>query len=138
MTNPCIIIRTAADRQRAMRWVSQLPFGGVVEFKEKKRTSEQNAAMWSLLAQIAAQRPEHNGVRMSAATWKAVFMDALGAEITWLPKLDEPGLFAFGHRSSQMTVAQMTDLIELMLAWTAKEGLTVRHFDGDEQPRAAA
>ena len=129
MANPCIIIRTAADRQRAIRWVSQLPFGGVVEFKDKKRSSEQNAAMWSLLSQVARQRPTHNGVKMSAATWKAVFMDALGAEITWLPKLDEPGMFAFGHRSSQMTIAQMTDLIELILAWSATQGLTIEHFD---------
>lgn len=135
--NPCIIIRTGADRQRAMRWVSQLPWGGVVEFKDKKRSSEQNAAMWSLLTQIARQRPMHNGVKMSAATWKAVFMDALGAEITWLPKLDEAGMFAFGHRSSQMTIAQMTDLIELMLAWAATNGLTIEHFDGDPQQVAA-
>jgi len=129
MANPCIIIRNAADRQRAIRWVSQLPVGGVVEFKDKKRSSEQNAAMWSLLTQVARQRPTHNGVKMSAATWKAVFMESLGAEITWLPKLDEPGMFAFGHRSSQMTIAQMTDLIELILAWSATQGLTIEHFD---------
>lgn len=135
MNNPAIIIRTAADRQRAIRWVSQLPFGGVVEFKDKKRSTEQNAAMWSCLAQIARQRPTHNGVKMSAATWKAVFLDALGAEITWLPKLDEPGMFAFGHRSSQMTVAQMTDLIELMIAWCAQNDVTLEHFDDE---RAAA
>lgn len=137
MTNPCIIVRTAADRQRAMRWVSQLPWGGVVEFKDKKRTTEQNAAMWSLLTQIARQRPEHNGVKMSAATWKAVFLDALGAEITWLPKLEEAGMFAFGDRSSHLTVAQMTDMIELMIAWAAQQGLTIEHFGGDEG-RAAA
>jgi NinB protein len=129
VTNPCIIVRTAADRQRAMKWVAQLPWGGVVEFKDKKRSTEQNAAMWSILTQIARQRPTHNGVKMSAATWKAVFLDALGAEITWLPKLDEPGMFAFGHRSSQLTIAQMTDMIELMLAWTAQNDVTIEHFD---------
>ena len=135
MTNPCIIIRTAADRQRAIRWVAALPFGGVVEFREKKRSLEQNAGLWSLLTQIAKQRPMHNGVKMSAATWKAVFLEALGTEITWLPKLDEPGMFAFGHRSSKLTIAQMSDLITLIIAWATKEGLTVEHFD--EQREAA-
>jgi hypothetical protein len=108
----------------------------VVEFKDKKRSTEQNGAMWSLLGQIARQRPTHNGVKMSAGTWKAVFMEALGAEITWLPKLDEPGMFAFGHRSSQMTIAQMSDLIELMLSWSATQGLEIEHFDGDAQAAA--
>ena len=133
---PCIIIRTAADRGRALRWVTQAPFGTVVEFKQKGRSTDQNAAMWSLLTQIARQRPTHNGVKMSAATWKAVFLDALGAEITWLPKLDEPGMFAFGHRSSKLTVAQMSDLITLMLAWADTNGLTIVHFDGDEAEAA--
>jgi hypothetical protein len=133
---PCVIIRTAADRGRALRWVTQAPFGTVVEFKQKGRSTDQNAAMWSLLTQIARQRPTHNGVKMSAATWKAVFLDALGAEITWLPKLDEPGMFAFGHRSSKLTVAQMSDLIELMLAWAATNGLTIVHFDPTEAEAA--
>ena len=133
---PCIIIRTAADRGRALRWVTHAPFGTVVEFKQKGRSTDQNAAMWSLLTQIARQRPTHNGVKMSAATWKAVFMDALGAEITWLPKLDEPGMFAFGHRSSKLTVSQMSDLIELMLAWAATNGLTIVHFDPAESEAA--
>ena len=137
MNNPCIIIRTAADRGRALRWVSQAPFGMTIEFKDKRRSTDQNAAMWSLLTQVARQRPTHNGVKMSATTWKAVFLDALGAEITWLPKLDDPGMFAFGHRSSQLTVAQMTDLIELILAWSATQGLTIEHFD-DASERSAA
>lgn len=134
---PCIIIRTAADRQRAIRWVSQMPFGGVVEFKEKRRSNEQNAAMWSLLTQITRQRPTHNGVNMSAVLWKAVFMQALGVELVMLPTLEADGLFPFGHRSSTLTIEQMTDLIEMMLAWAAKEGLEIQHFGGDEG-RAAA
>lgn len=126
---PCIIIRTAADRQRAIRWVSQMPFGGVVEFKDKKRSTEQNAALWSLLTQITRQRPVHNGVNMSAVLWKAVFMQALGVELVMLPNLDGSGLFPFGHRSSKLTVPQMADLIELILAWSAGEGLSIQHFD---------
>jgi hypothetical protein len=92
--------------------------------------------MWSILTQINKQRPVHNGVKMSAVLWKAVFMQALGAELVMLPTLEGDGLFPFGHRSSKLTVSQMSDLIELLLAWSAQQGLVIEHFDGDE--RAAA
>lgn len=134
--NPCVIIRTPQDRGRAARWVEQAPFGTVVEFKQKGRSGDQNSAMWSILSQILKQRPTHNGVKMSGVLWKAVFMQALGVELIMLPNLDADGWFPFGHRSSKLTVSEMSDLIEMMLAWSAKEGLTIEHFDGEE--RAAA
>lgn len=136
MNNPAVIIRTPQDRGRAVRWVEQAPVGTVVEFKQKGRSNDQNSAMWSLLTQINRQRPTHNGVKMSAVLWKAVFMQALGAELVMLPTLEGDGLFPFGHRSSKLTVSQMSDLIELLLAWSAQQGLVIEHFDGDE--RAAA
>ena len=126
---PCIILRTRQDRGRAVRWIENAPDGTVVEFKQKGRSSDQNAAMWSVLTQINRQRPVHNGVKMSAVLWKAVFMQALGAELVMLPTLEGDGLFPFGHRSSKLTVSEMGDLIELMLAWAATEGLTIEHFD---------
>lgn len=132
---PCVIIRTAADRGRAVQWVEQAPVGTVVEFKQKGRSGDQNSAMWSLLTQINRQRPTHNGIRMSAVLWKAVFMQALGAELVMLPTLDGDGLFPFGHRSSKLTKDEMSNLIELMLAWAATEELVIEHFDG---PQAVA
>jgi hypothetical protein len=126
---PCVILRTPQDRGRAVRWVEQAPFGTVVEFKQKGRTGDQNAAMWSLLTQIKRQRPVHNGVRMSAVLWKAVFMQALGAELVMLPTLEGGGLFPFGHRSSKLTKDEMSNLIELLLAWSAQQGLEIEHFD---------
>ena len=133
---PCIILRTRQDRGRAVRWIENAPDGTVVEFKQKGRSNDQNAAMWSILSQISRQRPVHNGVKMSAVLWKAVFMQALGAELVMLPTLDGDGLFPFGHRSSKLTVSEMGDLIELMLAWAATEGLTIEHFDGPQEVAA--
>jgi hypothetical protein len=130
---PCIILRTRQDRGRAVRWIETAPDGTVVEFKQKGRSNDQNAAMWSVLTQINRQRPVHNGVRMSAVLWKAVFLQALGAELVMLPTLEGGGLFPFGHRSSKLTVSEMGDLITLMLAWAATEGLTIEHFDGPQE-----
>jgi hypothetical protein len=126
---PCIILRTRQDRGRAVRWIENAPDGTVVEFKQKGRSNDQNAAMWSILTQINRQRPVHNGVKMSAVLWKAVMMEACGAEVLWLPNLDGNGAFPFGHRSSKLTVSEMGDLITLMLAWAETEGLLIEHFD---------
>ena len=133
---PRIILRTRQDRGRAVRWIETAPDGTVVEFKQKGRSNDQNAAMWSVLTQINRQRPVHNGVRMSAVLWKAVFMQALGAELVMLPTLEGGGLFPFGHRSSKLTKDEMSNLIELMLAWAATEGLTIEHFDGPQEVAA--
>jgi hypothetical protein len=129
---PCIILRTRQDRGRAVRWIETAPDGTVVEFKQKGRSNDQNAAMWSVLTQINRQRPVHNGVKMSAVLWKAVFMQALGAELVMLPTLEGGGLFPFGHRSSKLTKDEMSNLIELMLAWAATEELVIEHFDDRE------
>ena len=123
---PCIILRTRQDRGRAVRWIENAPDGTVVEFKQKGRSNDQNSIFWSLLTQVTKQRPTHNGVKMSAVLWKAVFLQALGAELVMLPNLDGDGLFPFGHRSSKLTVSEMSDAIELILAWGAMNGVTFR------------
>lgn len=120
---------TPHNRDLAIRGVRNAKSGWLLEIREPTRSTEQNAALWSLLTQVARQRPVHNGVKMSAELWKAVFMDAWGAEVTFLPKLEGDGMFPAGHRSSHLTIGEMTSLIEMILAWTAKEGLTVQHFD---------
>jgi hypothetical protein len=132
---------TPGARQAAHQWVEKAlslwqpgkPW--LLEIREPKRTDEQNAAMWGLLAQITKQRPIHNGRQMTSDLWKSVFMDALGHEVDYVGSLDGKRVFPLGHRSSQLTKAQMSDLIELMLAWSAEQGLTIEHFDDE---RAAA
>lgn len=127
-----------SERATAFRWIDRAiargqegerPKPWLMTLKEPTRTDEQNAAMWSLLAQVTKQRPVHNGVKMDADLWKAVFMQAWGSEVVFLPTLDADGMFPAGHRSSQLTVPEFTELIEFILAWMAKEGLTIKHFD---------
>lgn len=124
-----LLTLTSENRGRAIEGVRRAPDGWTLELREAKRTDEQNRALWSLLNQVQKQRPTHGGVAMSADTWKAVFMQALGAEMVFVPTLDGDGMFPLGHRSSQLTKSEFIGLIELILAWCAKEGLTVEHFD---------
>lgn len=126
---------TQANREAAHKWVDkaiQAGNGGkawMMEVREPRRSDDQNSALWSLLSQITKQRPEHNGRAMTAELWKSVFLDALGHEQDYLPSLDGKRIFPMGHRSSALSKAQFSDLLELILAWTAEQGLTIKHFD---------
>lgn len=128
-----ILTLTQTNRSKAVQGVVAAPNGYVLELREAKRTDDQNAALWGLLNQIQKQRPTHNGVKMSPELWKAVFMDALGAEMRMLPKLDGDGFFPIGHSTSRLTKGEFANLLELMLAWCAAQGLTVEHFDDGSQ-----
>jgi len=125
-----ILTLTKDNRAKAIQGVCAAPDGYVLELREPKRTDDQNAALWGLLHQIQKQRPTHNGMKMTPDLWKFVFMDALGAEMRMFPKLDGDGYFPIGHSSSRLTKGQFADLLTVMLAWCAEQGLTVEHFDG--------
>jgi hypothetical protein len=124
-----VLTLTRTNRAKAMQGVAKAPDGYVLELREAKRSDPQNSALWGLLNQIQRQRPTHNGVRMTPDLWKLVFMDALGSEMALLPKLDGDGYFPIGHSSSRLTKGEFANLLELMLAWCTREGLTVEHFD---------
>ncbi|MGR1583467.1 recombination protein NinB [Thalassobius sp. S69A] len=117
-------IKLATDTQRhlAHRYVDAMPEGGVIRFEpEPKRSLEQNAKLWAMLGDISKQA-EHNGMRHSPETWKALFMHACGHEVAFQMGLNgEP--FPVGFRSSAMTVSQMSDLIEFISAWAAQHGV---------------
>lgn len=139
-----LLTLTRNNRAKAIVGVTNAPDGYVLELREAKRSDPQNSALWGLLHQIHRQRPTHNGVRMTPELWKTVFMDALGAEMRMLPKLDGDGYFPVGHSTSALTKGEFADLLTVMLAWCARSGVTVEHFDGAEDgaaqqaaPRAA-
>jgi hypothetical protein len=132
-----ILTLTKANRAKAIIGVTNAPDGWVLELREPKRSDEQNSALWGLLNQIQRQRPTHNGVKMTPELWKATFLNALGSEMRMLPTLDGQGYFPLGYRSSLLTKHEFSNLLELMLAWAAQEGLTIEHFDGSSERRAA-
>lgn len=125
-------LKDRATREAVTLIVGQLPLGSRVEIKGRSRTDEQNRAIHSLVEQILKQRPVHNGMRMSVPAYKAVFMHALGREITMIPTLDGDGFFPLGLdlHTSKLTVKEFNDLMEFVFAWCAREGLTIKHFDG--------
>jgi hypothetical protein len=128
---------TRYDRPKAIQGIdAAIAKGGwLMELRASTRSDEQNRAIHGLIGQIMKQRSHHNGVRMDKALWKAVFLQALGEEVRFVPTLDGDGLFPLGLSTSKLTVARGSELIEFIMAWCAREGLTVEHF-GEFTPEA--
>jgi hypothetical protein len=98
-----------------------------VEVKSETRSLQANARMWAMLTDIAQQK-EHAGRKQPPDKWKALFLHALGQEQEFLPSLDGKTFIPIGSSSSDLSKEEMTDMIELMFAWGAENGV-VFHDD---------
>lgn len=117
-----ITLAKASDKDRAHLWIDRAPQGTRVEFKGAKRTLPQNDRMWAMLTDVATQKL-HAGRRYSTRQWKALFMHACGAEIEFLPTLDGANFLPWSQSSSDLSIPEMSDLIEFMFAWGAEHGI---------------
>ena len=122
MSRALVIIKNAAERAKAARWIAAAPWGTRVEFKTSKRTHPQNDRMWAMLTDIASQK-EHAGRKYTPDQWKCLFMHACGREVQFIPALDNSTFIPWGQRSSDLTKQEMTDLIEFMFKWGAENGV---------------
>ncbi len=77
--------------------------------------------MWVMLTEFAVQLPWH-GIKMTPNDWKMLFLDALKRELRMVPSIDGTGFVNLG-RSSDLTKAEMADLITLMEAFGANHGV---------------
>jgi hypothetical protein len=117
-----LTLNTASDRIRAAVYLEKAPEGTRVEFKASKRTLPQNDRMWAMLTDIAQQR-KHCGRKYTPDQWKVIFLNALGREADFIPSLDEK-TFVPIYSSSDLSKQEMSDMIELMLAWGTQNGVT--------------
>jgi hypothetical protein len=91
--------------------------------------------MHAMLSDIALAKPM--GRTLTPETWKCLLMDDLGFKPKWEPSLDGDGVVNTGYRSSRLTVAQMSDMIERMYAFGAEHGIEWSEPASDQQERAA-
>jgi hypothetical protein len=94
---------------------------------EDQRTSEQNRMMWAALTDVSKQVIWH-GAKLTPEEWKHVFSAALWNQRT-VPGIDG-GFVVLGQSTSRMSVAQMTEMIDLVHAFGAQRG--VEFGDNDE------
>ena len=122
MSRALIILNDISSRSRAMNWITELPVGTRVEFKGAKRTLPQNDRMWAMLTDIATQK-EHFCRRYTPDQWKAIFMQACGREVQFIPNLQGDGVIPWGLNSSDLSKEEMSDLLMLMEVWGRQNGV---------------
>ena len=99
---------------------------------DKPRSTEQNSRMWAMLTDVSSQVVWY-GQKLQPEEWKDVFSASLRRQKV-VPGIDG-GFVVLGMRTSKMTVAQMAELMELMEAFGAQQGV---RFTAPEYMREAA
>ena len=123
MSRALFILANQTVRERVKGYIDSAPEGYRVILNEPKRSTAQNDRMWAMLTKIAAQLNWH-GVKLTPDDWKLIFLDGLKREMRVVPNLDGTGFVNLGRRSSDLSVREMTDLIELIFSFGANHGVT--------------
>ena len=105
------------QRRTAHEYIDAAEPGDVMTIKPPTRNLEQNARMWAMLGDVSKQ-VDWYGKKLSSDAWKCVFSASLKKQDV------VPGLHGdfvvIGQSTSQMSVRDMSDLIELMFAFGAE------------------
>ena len=107
-------------RQRAIEAVKNAPAGYVVEIKEPSRSLDQNALLWPLLTCLSEQ-VDWYGQHLTPDEWKDVMTAGLRKQKA-VPGIDG-GFVMVGSRTSKMSKAEFSDLVELIYAFGAERGV---------------
>lgn len=97
----------------------------ILTVREETRSLEQNAKLWAMLGEIAEQ-VEWYGQKLSPEDWKHILTASLKKQRA-VPGIDG-GFVVLGQSTSKMSVAEMSELIELMHAFGAQQN--VKFTDG--------
>jgi hypothetical protein len=75
-----------------------------------------------VLTSKALRERAHDWIN-KAPTGKVLFMHACGRQVQFLPALDGGAFVPYGQSSSDLSVAEMTELLEFMFCWGAENGV---------------
>ena len=109
------------SRETAHRIVGAAPMGSRFSVKPPRRTLDQNAKMWAMLGELAVQKPE--GRELTPDVWRSLFLHALDHAQRFEMALDGKGMVPVGFRSSKLSKAQFSDLIEVIHEYGARHGV---------------
>lgn len=94
--------------------------------REAKRTPEQNAGLHAVLTDIHKQM-EWDGERLSKEEWKrlltAGWMRATGRRVKMVRALDGQGIEPLYQRTSELSKAECSELLEFVTAWAVDQGV---------------
>lgn len=126
MSRALINVRNDRDRNDAAKLLAKAPPGTSVEFRFSDRTPDQNKKLWACLTDVARQ-VEWYGTKLTADDWKDVFTASL-RKARVVPGIDNGTFVPLGMRTSTMSKAEFSDLLELIHAFGAERGV-VFHDD---------
>lgn len=112
------------ERERALDMVRRAPAGYRVTLQEPKRSTEQNSRLWAMLTQLSIQLVWH-GQRLTPEDWKLVMMAGLNQELRMVPNIHGNGFVQLGRSSSKLSKSEFGDLMELIEAFAAEQGVTL-------------
>lgn len=115
-----VILAGPSQRAFAKQLIDRAPYEAIVTVKAATRSNEQNAKLWAMLSDLSRAKPE--GRLHTPEVWKQLVMHACGHAVQFEIGLNgQP--FPTGFRSSRLTKAQMSDLIEWIYAYGAEHGV---------------
>lgn len=116
-------VRLIGDTQKAYahRLIDEAPADFVMKLGKETRRDIQNRKLWPMLQDIRRQVPGMETFALDDI--KLRFLNALGTEMRFLPALENEGMFPVGLRSSTLTVAQFSALVELLYEFGARHGI---------------
>lgn len=120
-----LVLRRAQDCERAVDWIHNAAEGSIITITEPRRSVPQNALLHAMLSDIAEQKTWH-GFKLSVEDWKDVFTAALNRDLRMVPNMAGDAMVLLGEHTSQMSVKTLTDLIELVSAWGAQNGVAFK------------
>lgn len=126
-----VILSDADSRAMARAFVNRAPAGVAVVFREPTdRTLEQNDTLHGLLTDIARQI-QWDGRYLNVEAWKDIFTAALRTEkhkLETVPGLNG-GFVMLGMHTSRMSKREMSELIELVLAFGSEQGVRFKQHE---------
>lgn len=118
------LLRNSNVRQHCISVIQQLPTDTdkplQVTIQEDTRSLAQNRMLWACLHDVSSQVVWY-GRKLDSESWKHVFSAALKKQET-VPGIDG-GFVVLGQSTSKMRVGEMRDLIELIFAFGAEQGV---------------
>lgn len=126
-----IVIRGDSTRKAAHELIDEAKAGSRITIEPPKRSIEQNAKMWAMLSEVSDQ-VDWYGNKLTPEEWKDVFSASIKKQKV-VPGIDS-GFVVCGQRTSKMSVQEMADLITLMEAFGAEQGVKFAawEYEGEE------
>jgi hypothetical protein len=133
MTGPTVILSGQTRRLQAHQLVERAPVGSVVSFEPPRRSLPQNSRLHAMITDISRQVewPPGSKTKRTVEAWKDIFTAALRSAnhgLDVVPGLNG-GFVLLGMHTSRMSVAEVNELMTMIEAWCAQNGVELRDPD---------